>query len=57
MRRAQNISVRKARQCEVVGIAAATGKEARIFSARHRLAQREFHRSPPTVNPVSAPVA
>src|SRR5467141_3658256 len=47
MGRAQNVSVREARQYEVVGKAAATGKEARIFGARHRLAQRELHRYPP----------
>jgi hypothetical protein len=47
MGRAQNISMREARRYEVVGMAATTGEEAGIFSARHRLAQREFHRSPP----------
>jgi len=46
MRRSQNICMRETRQHEVVRVAAATGQEARILGARHRLAQREFHRSP-----------
>jgi len=43
---AEHITVREARQYKVVGITATTGKEARISVARHRLAQREFHRKP-----------
>ncbi len=47
MGRAQHKGVGEARQYEVVGVAAATGQQPRIFGARHRLAQREFHRNPP----------
>src|SRR5262252_4789124 len=44
--RAQHMGMGETRQDEIVGIAAATGQQARILGARHRLAQREFHCNP-----------